>query len=368
MLIDYLPLKVMWWAFILLLMIGFSVTGGFDLGVAFLLPIIGKTDQDRKDLLASIGPTWEGNQVWLITMAGALFAAWPLVYATAFSSLYFAFLLVVLALILRPPGIDYRNKILNIKWKLFWDWSLFISGLLPSLLFGIAIGNTILGVPFEFDDNIRSFYHGNFLHLFNLFSLTIGIISLSLFALHAAFFIQMKTHNELKNRAIKTIKLSSLIVLISLALAFWQMKYLPGYIIQTIGELNGILNPLTKTVLLLPDNCLHNFYQYPLLLLLPCFSLLTLSLSLLSSHLDKPKLGLILNGLTITFIIITFATVLFPFVLPSSLNPNHSLTIWDACSSQLTLLWMMIALIIILPINLGYTYWVYKVTRGKIGT
>lgn len=175
---DYETLKLIWWLFVGALLIGFALTGGFDLGIGSLLPFLGKNDEQRRVIINSIGPTWDGNQVWLVTAGGALFAAWPMVYAAAFSGFYVALILVLFTLILRPVGFDFRGKLAGAHWRSIWDWGLFLGGAVPALVFGVAFGNLLLGVPFHYDDDLRSYYTGSFFGLLNPFALLTGIVSL----------------------------------------------------------------------------------------------------------------------------------------------------------------------------------------------
>ena len=196
MIFDYETLKLIWWLFIGVLLIGFAVTDGFDMGVAILLPFLGKTDDERRVIINTIGPVWEGNQTWFVTAGGAMFAAWPLVYAAAFSGFYVALLLVLFALFFRPVGFDYRSKLPNPAWRDFWDWGLFAGGAVPALVFGVAFGNLLLGVPFSFDHDLRSFYTGTFWQLLNPFSLLVGALSLSMLVMHGAAYLNLRTDLE----------------------------------------------------------------------------------------------------------------------------------------------------------------------------
>ena len=186
MLFDYFTLKIIWWLLVGALLIGFALLGGFDLGVGTLLPFVARSDKQRRVLLNSIGPTWEGNQVWFITGGAALFAAWPLAYAVTFSSLYFALLLVLFALFFRPIGFDYRSKLPNPKWRSAWDWALFAGGFVPALLFGVAFGNLLQGIPFYFDEDMRIYNMGTLLGLLNPFALFAGVISVSMLVMQGA--------------------------------------------------------------------------------------------------------------------------------------------------------------------------------------
>ena len=174
--IDYELLRVIWWCLVGVLLIGFAVTDGFDLGVGALLTLIGKNDKERRVMINTVGPHWDGNQVWFITAGGAIFAAWPMIYATAFSGFYLALALTLIALWMRPIGFDYRSKLPNPQWRKAWDWALFAGGIIPSLIFGVAFGNLLLGVPFELDNTLKSTYTGSFFGLLTPFaSVTFGI-------------------------------------------------------------------------------------------------------------------------------------------------------------------------------------------------
>src|SRR5579863_5185627 len=164
---SYEILRLIWWALLGVLLIGFAIMDGFDLGAAILLPFVGRTDAERRVAINTVGPVWEGNQVWLILGGGAIFAAWPPLYAVAFSGFYLAMFLVLCALILRPAGFKYRSKVSNPAWRRVWDWALFVGGLVPALIFGVAFGNVLRGVPFRFDDTLRMTYEGTLFGLLN---------------------------------------------------------------------------------------------------------------------------------------------------------------------------------------------------------
>ena len=167
MIFDYETLKMLWWLIIGVLLIGFAITDGMDMGVAMLLRLVGKTDSERRTVINTIGPHWDGNQVWFITAGGALFAAWPMVYAAAFSGFYFAMMLVLFALFFRPLGFDYRSKVDSKRWRNNWDWGLLAGSAIPALVFGVAFGNLFLGVPFNIDNLMRVSYQGSFFGLLN---------------------------------------------------------------------------------------------------------------------------------------------------------------------------------------------------------
>ncbi len=367
--LEYETLKLIWLILIGVLFIGFAVTGGFDLGVATLLPLIGKNDEERRVLLNCIGPTWEGNQVWLVTAGGALFAAWPFMYAAAFSSLYLAFLIVLLSLILRPPGFDYRSKIQCPIWRRTWDYSLCLSGMIPSLVFGIAFGNLFLGIAFHYSDELRAIPTGHFLNLFTPYTLLTGVVSLLLLVTHGAFFLELKTITPLRTRAAKIALWSGFFFILTFSLTwFITVYYLKGFQVTNMPDPNTSFIPTLKTVVVETGLWLFNYQQNPIGLVAPLLSVFFMVFALLASFKRFSLTALVLSGFSIASVISTIGFTLFPFVFPSSTQPNHSLTIWDAASSQLTLTWMLVATVFFLPIVLSYTTWVYRVMRGKVRT
>ena len=184
--LDYQTLRVIWWLLLGVLLIGFAVMDGFDLGVGTLLPFVAKTDEERRLVLNTIGPVWEGNQVWLVLGGGAIFAAWPPLYAVSFSGFYLAMFLILFALILRPVGFKYRGKMPSQRWRNNWDRHLFIGGFIPALIMGVAVGNVLLGVPFAIDDTARISYEGHLIGLLTPFALLAGLVSVAMLVAHGA--------------------------------------------------------------------------------------------------------------------------------------------------------------------------------------
>jgi cytochrome d ubiquinol oxidase subunit II len=363
--LDYETLRVIWWLLLGVLLIGFAVMDGFDFGVAMWLPWISKTDIEKRILINSIAPTWEGNQVWFILSGGAIFAAWPMLYAVSFSGFYLAMLLVLLALILRPVGFKYRSKVNNPKWRAGWDAALFISGLLPPLLFGVAVGNVLQGVPFHFDESLRPFYTGTFLELVNPFALLSGVLSVLMLAMHGAFFLNVKTQGILQSRAMVAARFCGLLtVLFFIAAGFWAYYNIDGYNLISIIPHDGPSNPLYKHVIRAPFAWFHNYQTIPITLLVPVTAVIAALLACLLTR--NPRTAFVFSGLSVSSIIATVGVSMFPFILPSSSNPAQSLIVWDSSSSQLTLFIMLIATVIFLPIVLTYTAWVYRVLRGKV--
>ncbi|HEC19551.1 MAG TPA: cytochrome d ubiquinol oxidase subunit II [Gammaproteobacteria bacterium] len=367
MIFDYETLKIIWWLFVGILLIGFAVMDGFDLGVGFLLPIIGKTDVQRRVIINAIGPTWEGNQVWFVTAGGALFAAWPMVYAAAFSGLYVALLLVLFALFFRPVGFDYRSKLDNHRWRTLWDWGLFAGGFVPALVFGVAFGNLFLGLPFRFDEVLRPSYEGSFFALLSPFALLVGVVSLSMLVMHGAIYLQLKTEGVIADRCKRAVSISGSIMLGSFILAgLWLATGIEGFVVTSMPDPGAVPDVLAKTVLREEGAWMANFLKHPIVMLAPVLGVGGAVLAMLLSFYGRPGIAFIASGSALAGVILTAATALFPFVLPSSLDPRSSLTLWDATSSHLTLQLMFWAVLIFLPLIIAYTSWVYRVMRGKV--
>jgi cytochrome bd ubiquinol oxidase subunit II len=360
MILDYEILKLLWWLLVGVLFIGFAVTDGMDMGVGTLLPFLGKNDKERRVIINTVGPHWDGNQVWLITAGGAIFAAWPIVYATAFSGFYFAMLLALFALFFRPVGFDYRSKIANPRWRSAWDWGLFIGGAVPALVFGIAFGNLLQGVPFHLDDLLRSYYTGSFFGLLNPFALLTGLVSLGMLTMHGAIWLQARTADPIASRARTWARWTGLGTIVAFALAgLWLSFGIDGFRVVSMPALDSVPNPLTKEVVQEAGAWLANYGTYPWTIAFPVLGFAGLGLAVLLSMANRPGLGLALSSLGLTGIIMTAGAAMFPFIMPSSTNPGNSLIAWDATSSHLTLTVMFWAAVIFVPIILGYTTWTY---------
>jgi cytochrome d ubiquinol oxidase subunit II len=366
-LFDYATLKVIWWAVVGILLVGFAILDGFDLGVGVLLPFVGRTDAERRVMLNSVGPTWEGNQVWFITAGGATFAAWPLVYATGFSGFYIALIVVLFALILRPVGFDYRSKVPDPRWRNAWDWGIFINGLVPSLVFGVAFGNLLLGVPFHFDADQRPVYTGSFFGLLNPFALVAGIVSVAMLTMHGAFYLQLRTEGAVHVRAVLAARLAGVVLLAAfVAAGFWVSMGVDGYQIATMPPADSAFLPSAKTVDRIPSGWLQNYSKHPWTALAPLAAVGATILALVASALARATLAFVMSCIAVAGVVLTAGFALFPFIMPSSSNPGHSLTIWDSVSSYKTLQVMFWAVPIFVPIILLYTGWVYRVMRGKV--
>ena len=363
---DYETLRVIWWSLLGVLLAGFAIMDGFDLGVAMLFRFIGRTDRERRALLETIEPVWDGNQVWFILGGGAIFAAWPVLYAVSFSGFYLAMLLVLLALILRPVSFVFRNKLLSPSWRSVWDWTLFASGLVPSLIFGVAFGNVLLGVPFHFDDTLRMTYEGSFIALLQPFALLCGLTSIAMLAMHGANYAAVKSEVPIGPRAATVARVAAAAFIVSFALAgIWMAMRIPGYRITSAVDPNAASNPLDKSVAAAAGAWLDNYRAHAWMMLAPVLAFTGAGLTLLTAR-RAPLMAFIGSAITAAATICTAGFSVFPFLLPSSSSPNSSLTVWDASSSRGTLFNMLIATVVFIPLVLGYTAWVFRVLRGKI--
>ncbi len=362
--LDYEILRIIWWALLGILLIGFAVMDGFDLGTAALLPFVARNDIERRIAINTVGPVWEGNQVWFILGGGAIFAAWPALYAASFSGFYLAMFLVLATLILRPVGFKFRSKVEKPVWRSFWDWCLVAGGVVPALVFGVAFGNLFLGVPFGFDGDLRFHSTISLLSLLNPFALLVGLVNLSMIVLHGGAWLNLKTEGTVKTRAQSAMAYASLAFIILFTGAGIWLSQLDGYQLAGAMVHDGPSNPLLKSVVRVSGGWYANLQAHPLL---GIAVLLAYGGAAAAVYLRGRPLQAFLASALVPFGTITSAgAAQFPFLLPSSSDPSASLTVWDASSSKLTLAVMLGAVLIFLPIILAYTGWVYRVLRGPV--
>ena len=365
-LISYDVLRVIWWLLLGILLVGFAVTDGFDLGAAALLRATGKTDVERRVVINTIGPVWEGNQVWLILGGGAIFAAWPMLYAISFSGFYLAMFAVLVCLIVRPVAFKFRSKRDSAIWRNSWDWLLTLSGWGASLVFGVAVGNVLLGVPFRLTDDLRMFWEGGFFDLFTPFALLCGLVSLCMLLMHGAVWLVFKTEGVVQERASRWGMVAALLtVLLYLAAGLWLAK-LQGYVLTEPMSTVGPSNPLFKSAGVAEGAWLVNYAKQPVLWIVPALGLLMPLIAAWAIKGRREWTALLSSGIGIACIILSVGVSMFPFILPSSVDPGMSLMVWDASSSHLTLFIMLVSTIIFLPIILAYTSWVFHIMRGKV--
>lgn len=363
---DYEILRLIWWVLIGVLLVGFAITDGFDMGVGALVPVIGKSDNERRVMINSIAPHWDGNQVWLITAGGALFAAWPLVYATSFSGFYLAMIVTLAALWLRPLGLDYRSKIEEAKWRNAWDICISISGFVPPIIFGVAFGNLLQGVPFQLNEFLMPTYHGSFFGLLNPFALLCGLVSLFMILLQGASWLQMKTTDAVHARARSVAQLMGLLTTVAFIAAGFWIQGIEGYVIAGGIDGNAVSNPLNKEVVREVGAWMHNFEQYPLMWAAPALGVVMPLLAALASRFEKGGFAFLASSLGNAGVIFTAGLAMFPFIMPSSLDPKSSLTMWDSTSSELTLNLMTGVAFVMVPIILAYTSWTYYKMFGRL--
>ncbi len=366
---DYETLKLVWWLLVGALLVGFAIMDGHDMGVGTLLPFVARTDSERRVLINTVAPHWEGNQVWFVTAGGAMFAAWPLVYATAFSGFYWAMMAALWALFFRPVGFTYRSKVHNPTWRSAWDWGLFIGGAVPPVIFGVAFGNLLLGVPFSFNDYLMSTYTGSFWDLLNPFSLLVGVVSLAMITTQGANYLMMRTEGDIYRRVRNASALASVVTLAGFAAAgVWVATSIPGYVITSAIDANALPDPLAKTVVVQMGAWMANYERWPWTMAVPAAAFAGLLASLLFSRLKQAGLAFWSSSVASAGIIGTAGVSLFPFIMPSSTDPRSSLTVYDAVSSHFTLGVMLGATVIFLPLIVVYTSWCYKVMWGKVTT
>jgi cytochrome d ubiquinol oxidase subunit II len=365
--IDFATLKVIWWLLLGTLLIAFAVMDGFDLGVGMLLPVVARTDSERRVVINTVGPVWEGNQVWLILGGGAIFAAWPALYAASFSGFYLAMLLALAALILRPVGFKFRSKMPGTAWRSTWDWALFVGGLVPSLVFGVAMGNLLLGVPFRYDWEMRATYGFGVFDLFAPFAVLAGLASVAMLASHGATYLVTKTDGAVAARARTAARLASLGWLVLLAIAgLWLARGGLGYAITAGADPGGAPNPLAKSVVRAGGAWLANYGRWPALWLVPALAPLGPLLVMVFTAARRERLAFLSSAIGVAATIGCVGASLFPFLMPSSSDLASGLTVWDASSSRRTLGIMLIAVCVLLPIVIAYTAFVYRVMRGRV--
>ncbi|MFT0860916.1 cytochrome d ubiquinol oxidase subunit II [Ancylobacter sp. G4_0304] len=362
----YLALKIIWWLLLGVLLMGISIMVGMDMGVGTLLRHVGRTDSERRVAINVIAPHWDGNQVWFILGGGAIFAAWPLVYATAFSGLYVVMLLLLWSMIVRPLAFEYRSKRESARWRSNWDWCLFLSGFLPMLVFGAAVGNMLQGVPFHFDWRLTSFYTGSFIALFNPFAILCGAMAVSMSVYMGGAILTGATDGLVQERARRAAIFAGILAMVLFTIGGLWLTRLDGYVLVSGPDPASAQTPLHQTVERAAGHWLTNFSNHPVLWAAPALGYIGALLGVLSLSARRPIFGWWFGALAWIGIIATVGAAMFPFMMPSSTEPSHSLTVWNAGSSQLTLSWMLGFTLVFMPLILWYTSWAFWVMRGKV--
>jgi cytochrome bd ubiquinol oxidase subunit II len=331
-----MALQIIWFVLWGVLWAVYFMLDGFVFGAGMLQPFLGKNDTERRVIINTFGPVWDGNEVWLITAGGATFAAFPTTYALMFSYLYTALLLLLFSLIVRGVSFEFRGKMESAKWKSAWDTTIMVVSFLPALLFGVAFGNIFQGLPMD-----ASGYHGSFLSLLNPFGILTGLLFVLLFLVHGALYLTVKTEGDLSSRALAT------------ANRFW-----PALLIVAALFLVAVY-PATKLY--------DNYLSLPLLLAVPLLAVISLLAIRISTAKGKPLMAFAASCLTILLVVATGVIGLFPNLIPSSLDAASSLTIYNSSSSQYTLTIMTVVALVFVPIVIAYKIWVYRIFRAKVG-
>ena len=356
---DYETLQLIWWLILGALLIGFAVADGFDLGVGAIFRFVGRSDEERRALLESIEPVWEGNQVWFVLAGGATFAAWPRLYAASFSGLYLAMFLLLVALILRPVGFNFRGKRADARWRDVWDWALCLGGAVPALLFGVAFGNLFFGIPLHFDALLRPVSGGGFFNLLHPFALLVGAISLAMLVMHGASYAALKTGEPMAGRAAAVGRVAGpLYVVLFLLAGVWLALAIDGH--RLVGA--GSAASVTRAT----GAWLDNYRAHPPLWLVPLAAIMAGAANWALLRARRALGAFLASALAVAATILSGGIALFPFFLPSSTYPNEGLTVWNAASSQRTLFIMLIVVLVLLPVVLAYTAWVFGALRGRI--
>jgi cytochrome bd ubiquinol oxidase subunit II len=363
---TYLVLKVVWWVLLGVLLMGLAVMVGMDMGVGTILRYVGRNDTERRVAINIVGPHWDGNQVWFILGGGAIFAAWPLIYATAFSGFYVVMLLLLWSMIVRPLGFEYRSKLASAQWRGAWDWALFVSGFVPMLVFGAAIGNILQGVPFHFDWNLTSWYTGGFIALLNPFAILCGLLSVTMSVWMGATMVMGRSEGAIRERARRLASWSGIGALALFTVGGFWVGGMQGYHLVRGPDPGLAQTPLRQVVERATGDWLTNFRSHPILWLAPASAYAGLLLGLAAVRKGASLFAWWLGALAWIGIIGTVGAAMFPFMLPSSSEPSHSLTVWNASSSQHTLAWMLGFTIVFMPLILWYTSWAFWVMRGKV--
>ena len=366
--IDYPTLRLIWWGLLGVLLIGFALTDGFDMGVGALLPFVARNDEERRMVINTVGATWEGNQVWFITGGASIFAAWPLVYGVSFSGFYLAIFLVLVAMILRPVGFKYRSKRSDKRWRTFWDWALFTGSFVPVLVFGVAVGNVLQGAPFKLDGDLRSSYHGAFFALFTPFTLVCGLLSVAMLVLHGAAWLGVKAEAGVVQDRARKFGTGAGIASLLLFLVGGLLAARLGFRLEGAFDPAAPSNPLRMTTVAAPGAWFDNFGRYPWMLIAPVLGFGGAIVALLGLWRRWAPLAFGGSSASAAGIIATVGLSMFPFILPSTVDPRSSLTVWNASSSHLTLFIMLIVVAVLMPLVLLYTAWVYKVLWGRTST
>jgi cytochrome d ubiquinol oxidase subunit II len=366
--LDYEFLKIIWWVLIGIVLVVYATTAGYDSGVTMIMPFLRREDE-RRVMLNTSAPTWDGNQTWIVFAGGGLFVVWPVVYSTAFSGMYAALLCILWSLFFRPPGYDYRSKLPHMAWRRFWDFGLFISSVVPVFMFGLIFGNCFLGMPFHFDHvTFRAFFTRGFAELFSPFAVLCGFVSLAMILMHGSSFTMRRTEGSLRAMARKLHFVFSILLLISFTwTGYWVTYHIAGY--QLISSpVHPTLHPLDNVVTQQVGAWVLNYDKYPWKYFGPIFSYVGIFASLWANYVRWVAFCFWASAFAIGGLIVTAGSTLFPFIMPSSTYPDESLTVWNSTSSQYALNLMLYVGVVLLLAILAYKIYTFHAIWSKKAT
>jgi cytochrome d ubiquinol oxidase subunit II len=366
----FVALKIIWAVLLGVLLTGLAVMVGMDMGVGSLLRFVGKNDAERRVALNIIGPHWDGNQVWFILGGGAIFAAFPTLYATSFSVFYVVMILLLFSMIMRPVAFEYRSKVDGKAWRETWDWAFLISGALPMIVYGAAFGNVMEGVGYHYSWTGQYYQDESFLsYLLNPFAVMCGVLSLSLSLYQGGTMLMLRGEEPIYGRARCFAIGGALVAALLFAVGGLWVAHLNGYAFTSAVDPNMPPTPLNgPTVAVQAGAWMNNYHSYPILWVLPALGFLGMLGGAAMAALRQPIIGWWLGAVAWIGVIFTTGASMFPFLMPSSSNPDQSLTVWNATGSEYNLGWMLFFALLFTPIIIAYTSWCFYVMRGKVKT
>ncbi|OYV52755.1 MAG: cytochrome d ubiquinol oxidase subunit II [Rhodospirillales bacterium 20-60-12] len=366
----YIALKVIWAVLLGVLLCGLAVMVGMDMGVGTLLRFVGKNDGERRTALAIIGPHWDGNQVWFILAGGAIFAAFPTLYATSFSTFYVVMILLLFSMILRPVAFEYRSKVAIDTWRDMWDWAFLVSGALPMIIYGAAFGNVLQGVGFHFSWDGQYFQDESFIwYLANPFAVMCGMLALALAVYQGGAMLMIRGVDPIASRARLFAIGGGLTGAALFAAGGVWIQFIKGFAFTGAVDPAMAATPLGGPAVVMRSGAwMDNYHTYPILWVLPALGILGMLGGTLALTMRRPVIGWWLGAIAWIGVIFTAGSSMFPFLMPSTSNPAQSLTVWNASGSAYNLGWMLAFAVVFVPIILAYTSWAFRVMRGKVYT
>ena len=364
----YVALKVIWALLLGVLLTGLAVMVGMDMGVGTLLRFVGRNDAERRTALNIIGPHWDGNQVWFILGGGAIFAAFPTLYATSFSTFYVVMILLLFSMIMRPVAFEYRSKVDASAWRETWDWAFLISGALPMIVYGAAIGNVLQGVGFHFSWDGQYYQDESFIwYLLNPFAILCGVLSLALSIYQGGAMLMIRGDGAIAARARSYAIWGGLAAAVLFVIGGIWVQFIHGFVYTQPVDPGMPATPLNgPNVVMRAGAWMDNFRAFPILWVAPALGLAGMVLGALALLARKPVLGWWLGAVAWIGTIGTVGAAMFPFLMPSTTAPSQSLTVWNASGSAYNLGWMLAFALVFTPAIIAYTSWIFHKMGGKL--